>query len=54
MTDEQQQQKVEKLEVRIAELEQQLAETMAKVDSLAEVVKTQGEDISRLVLLSLL
>lgn len=43
-----QEQKVEKLEVRFSTLEQQFAATMAKVDSLAEEAKQQREDIRRL------
>jgi len=43
-----QEQKAEKLEVRFSTLEQQFAATMAKVDALAEEVKQQREEISRL------
>lgn len=43
-----QEQKVEKLEVRFSTLEQQFAAIMAKVDSLAEEAKQQREDIRRL------
>lgn len=43
-----QEQKAEKLEVRFSTLEQQFAAAMAKVDSLAEEVKQQREDIRRL------